>query len=88
MLNICLFTHVNQEPEVAVSNPSVFPSNRWPSPPRRVPEGNENMSTQNLEHKCSEQLKVEQFKGSTADEWIAKMWSVYTMGYFLAIQRN
>ena len=88
MLNICLVTHVNQEPEVAVSNLPMFPSNRWPPPPGCVPEGNENMSTQKLEHKCSEQLKVEQLKGSTADEWMPKVCYIYTMGYYLAIQRN
>lgn len=75
MLNICLVTHVNQEPEVAVSTCLCSPVIGGLLLGVYLRE-NENMSTEKFEHKCSEQLKVEQLKGSTADEWMLKVVSI------------
>ena len=31
---------------------------------------------------------MKQPKGPSTDEWIKKMWYIYTMGYYSAIKRN
>ena len=41
-----------------------------------------------MQSRCSVKLSYSQPKCPSTDEWIKKMWHIYTMEYYSAIKRN
>ena len=63
------------------------------SNPRNIPKGNEKCLHENLYMNVHSSIihnsqKVETIKCSSVDEWVNKMWYIYTVEYCSAIKRN
>ena len=54
-----------------------------------LPEGKENSGKKTPAPPCSQQHHLQkQCKCSWMNEWIKKMWYIYTMGYYSVVKKN